>query len=239
MFALRVVGAMVVAVAGMLLCSIVGGAETATPNGPSFLVFGGADLWRYGEFLYGGTLWSTAGLNADGFTLKLLVNGGRYNYNSSGLNTKIDGDMLSGAALPGFRIGGRRAHRWPVSPVRWCRTIGFHPTIPAAGCMVCMSARNWRAMSGISRLPISWPPSTARWSRSARLDIFAVRSATRVFDAAFVGPEAAMLWCANFQELEVGAHLTGLTCRRKRMVGRRRLVDELRPPQRALSAARG
>ena len=73
---------------------------------PSFLVFGGADLWRYGAFLYGGTLWSPAGLNADGFTLKLLVNGGRYSYNSSGLQTNIDGDMLSGAALPGFRLVG-------------------------------------------------------------------------------------------------------------------------------------
>ena len=33
----------------------------------------------------------------------------------------------------------------------------------------------------------------------------------RVFDAMFVGPETAMLWCANFfKQFEVGAHLTGL-----------------------------
>jgi hypothetical protein len=32
----------------------------------------------------------------------------------------------------------------------------------------------------------------------------------RAFDAMFVGPESTMLWCANFQQLEVGAHLTGL-----------------------------
>ena len=32
----------------------------------------------------------------------------------------------------------------------------------------------------------------------------------RVSDAAFVGPETAMLWCADFRQLEVGAHLTGL-----------------------------
>ncbi len=65
---LRVVGAMAVAVASMLLCAVVGRAETAAPNNPSFLLFGGTDLWRYGDFLYGGTLWSPAGLNADGFT---------------------------------------------------------------------------------------------------------------------------------------------------------------------------
>jgi hypothetical protein len=32
----------------------------------------------------------------------------------------------------------------------------------------------------------------------------------RVFDAMFVGPETAMFWCGDFQQLEVGAHLTGL-----------------------------
>ncbi len=32
----------------------------------------------------------------------------------------------------------------------------------------------------------------------------------RVFDAMFAGPEAAMFWCANFQELEVGGHVTAL-----------------------------
>jgi hypothetical protein len=33
-----------------------------------FLIFGGADLWRYGDFLYGGGLWSPDGLDHDGFT---------------------------------------------------------------------------------------------------------------------------------------------------------------------------
>jgi hypothetical protein len=31
----------------------------------------------------------------------------------------------------------------------------------------------------------------------------------RVFDALFAGPESQMLWCGNFQEFQVGAHLTG------------------------------
>jgi hypothetical protein len=45
-----------------------------------FLFFGGVDLWRYGDFLYGGGLWSPGGLDRDGFTLKLLLNSGRYRY---------------------------------------------------------------------------------------------------------------------------------------------------------------
>ena len=31
----------------------------------------------------------------------------------------------------------------------------------------------------------------------------------RVFAPAFIGPEAQALWCAEYQELRVGAHLTG------------------------------
>jgi hypothetical protein len=66
--ALRVAVAMAVAAAGLFLCVVAGRAENGSPDSPSFLLFGGSDLWRYGVFLYGGTLWSPAGLNADGFT---------------------------------------------------------------------------------------------------------------------------------------------------------------------------
>ncbi len=68
MLLLRVVGAMVVAVASMLLLSAPGRTQAVPPNTPSFLIFGGADLWRYGDFIYGGGLWSPGGLDHDGFT---------------------------------------------------------------------------------------------------------------------------------------------------------------------------
>ena len=42
---------MAVAVASMLLSCAPGQAETASPNSPSFLVFGGVDQWRYGDFV--------------------------------------------------------------------------------------------------------------------------------------------------------------------------------------------
>jgi cellulose biosynthesis protein BcsS len=200
---------MAVAVASMLLCAVVGRAETATPNNPSFLLFGGTDLWRYGGFLYGGTLWSPAGLNADGFTLKLLVNGGRYSYNSSALATRIDGAMASGAALPGFRF------------VRDTLTVGLF-----AGPVV----QDYRLSpydpgSRLHGLYVGAQLSTDVWYQPTATIMAALNGSLvsigptgylrgalgyRVFDAAFVGPETAMLWCANFQQLEVGAHLTGL-----------------------------
>ncbi len=79
--------AMAVAVAGMVLSIAPGEAQTAAPAAPSFLLFAGTDLWRYGDFFYGGALWSPAGPNSDGFTVKLLLNGGRYSYNSGDLHT--------------------------------------------------------------------------------------------------------------------------------------------------------
>jgi hypothetical protein len=43
-------------------------AEAGGPDDPHFLFFTGTDMWRYGAFLYGGALWSPAGLDKSGFT---------------------------------------------------------------------------------------------------------------------------------------------------------------------------
>ena len=67
MSVLRVVAAMSVA-AVIFLCPAPARAETASPNTPNFLLFTGTDLWRYGAFFYGGTLWSPGGLDSGGFT---------------------------------------------------------------------------------------------------------------------------------------------------------------------------
>ena len=48
-----------------ILCG--GAAQAGAADTANFLLFGGTDLWRYGEFLYGGALWSPGGLNSGGF----------------------------------------------------------------------------------------------------------------------------------------------------------------------------
>lgn len=205
---------MAVAVASMLLCTTGGRADTATPKSPSFLLFGGTDLWRYGGFLYGGTLWSPAGLDANGyripgFTLKLLVNGGRYSYDSSTLHTKIDGTMLSGAALPGFRL------------VRDTLTVGLFAGPVVQDYRLSRddpASRLHGLYAGVQLATDVWYQPTATIMAAVNGSLVSIgptgylRGALgyRVFDAAFVGPETAMLWCANFRQLEVGAHLTGL-----------------------------
>ena len=186
-----------------------GRAESVTPAAPTFLLFGGADVWRYGDFLYGGALWSPGGLDAGGFTLKLLVNGGRYTYNSGTLDTAIDGTMISGAALPGFRFvhdtltvsvfAGPVVQDYRLSP--------FDP-----------GSRLHGLYAGGEFATDIWYQPTPTIMAAVDGSLLSVgptgylRGALgyRVFDALFVGPESAMLWCGDFQQLEVGAHLTGL-----------------------------
>jgi hypothetical protein len=66
--ALRRVIAALIAVASVVLCAAVDRAEAGERGDASFLLFAGTDLWHYGAFLYGGLLWSPAGLDTDGFT---------------------------------------------------------------------------------------------------------------------------------------------------------------------------
>lgn len=205
----RVVSATAAAVASIVLCIVPGRTETAPPNSPSFLLFGGTDVWRYGAFLYGGTLWSPLGVDADGFTLKLLVDGGGYTYDSSDLHTDIHGAMLSGAALPGWRLvrggltvsvfAGAVVQDYRLSPDDpGSRLHGFYAGGQfAADVWYQPGARTMAAVSG---------------SITSIGQTGFVRGALgyRVLDAMFIGPETAMLWCGDFQQLEVGAHLTGL-----------------------------
>ena len=54
--------------AAALTCVILDRAAAGESAIPSYLFFSGTDLWRFGAFLYGGTLWSPNGLDANGFT---------------------------------------------------------------------------------------------------------------------------------------------------------------------------
>jgi len=55
--------------AAAMVCSCVAvQADADEPHSSAVLLFAGSDIWRDGAFLYGGSLWSPAGLDADGFT---------------------------------------------------------------------------------------------------------------------------------------------------------------------------
>lgn len=69
------------------------------------LVFSGADLWRQGAFLYGGSLWAPGGLDVDGLVVKLLTTRGIYAYRSGAFsNAQVFGQMSEIAVMPGARF---------------------------------------------------------------------------------------------------------------------------------------
>ncbi len=81
------------------------GPAWAGDDGAHFLLFSGTDLWRDGQFMHGGLLWSPEGLDRDGFTLKATISGGRYRYVSGALNNSwVTGTEEDAQLLPGWRF---------------------------------------------------------------------------------------------------------------------------------------
>jgi len=203
--ALRVVAAMAVVIAG------VGHGVPARADGaplPSFLFFGGTDLWRYGAFAYGGALWSPGGVDADGFTLKMLLNGGGYVYHSGALQSDVNGTLISAAALPGWRFSrdGLIVSVFAGPVVQDYQLSPFDPGSRLHGLYGGgeFATDIWYQPTPNIMAAINGTLATIGPTGSLR-GAFGVR----VFDRAFVGPEAQQLWCGNFQEFQAGAHITG------------------------------
>jgi hypothetical protein len=199
--------AMVVAVASMVLSNAPGQAQTAAPATPSFLFFTGTDLWRYGDFFYGGALWSPAGLNGDGFTVKLLLNGGRYSYNSGDLHTNVDGTMVSGALMPGWRFtrGSLTVSVFAGPVVQDHRLSPYDPGSRLHGLYAGAQAATeiWYQPTTNTMAAVSGSVASIGPTGSLRAAV-----GIRAFDALFVGPETEAIWCNNFEQYEFGAHLT-------------------------------
>jgi Cellulose biosynthesis protein BcsS len=184
-------------------------AIAAGPSTPSFLLFAGTDISRYGLFLNGGLVWSPAGIDADGFTFKALLNGGNYTYFSDGLHANVDGTLLAAAAMPGWRFthdnvtvslfAGPTVQDYRLSPYdpgsrlhrlyaggEFAADIWYQPT---AATMAALSG----AIASIG------PTGSLRAAFGIRL-----------FDQVFVGPEVQGIWCGNYDEARFGAQVTAL-----------------------------
>lgn len=201
------IAATVFTVSSLAVCAVAGGARAGATEPSTFLLFAGTDLWRYGDFLYGGTLWAPGGFDRDGVALKLLLNGGAYDYKSG--TRGIDGDMFSAAAMPGWRFmrggltvglfAGPVAQDYRLTPYDpGSRLHGFHVGGQFGGEVWYQPAAN--LMASLNGTVASIGPTG---SLRGALGI-------RAFDMAFVGPEAAAFWCAEFRQYEVGLHLTAL-----------------------------
>jgi len=191
------------------VCTTLDRAQAGGPDTPSYLLFTGIELWRYGAFLYGGALWSPDGLDADGFTLKVLLNGGKYSYFSGGLQQTIGGTLASAAALPGWRFtrDGLTVSLFLGPVVQDYRLTPVDPGSRLHGFYVGgeFAADIWYQPSPRTLATVSGGITSIDATGYLRTSF-----GFRVFQPAFIGPEIQEYWTGNYQELQFGAHMTGL-----------------------------
>jgi hypothetical protein len=200
------------AVATVILCAAMHLARASASNDPTFLIFTGTDLWRYGVFFYGGTLWTPAGVDADGFTLKLLLDGGGYTYTAGDLHTDVDGTMISASLLPGWRFTRDRlivtVFAGPV--VQDYRLTPNDPGSSLHGFYLGgqFAADVWYQPTAKTMAAVNGTFTTIGPTGSLR---FAV--GYKLFEPAYIGPEIEEIWCGDFDEVQFGAHVTALRTR--------------------------
>ncbi len=204
----RLWGRVAATAAALILACISARAGDGGPNNPAFLLFAGTDLWRDGAFLNGGMLWSPGGLAREGFTFKVLLNGGLYDYPSGGPSSQIDGTLVSASAMPGWRIenDGVTLSMYVGPIVEDFRLTPFDPGSLLHGLYTGaqLSTDIWYQPSPTSMVAFDGAVASIALIGSARA-AFGWRFSTPFF----VGPEVQALWCLDYQQWRVGAHVTG------------------------------
>jgi len=170
-----------------------------------YLLFAGFDLWRNGDAAHGGVLWSPGGLAKSGFTLKLLIAGGDYGYDSSG--TAFTGRYGLISAMAGWRFKYERleitafagpdfqGHRIaPDDPGNQMR--GSHVGVRFGGDLWYQPSDSFMATASVSVSTIG--PNF--WTRAA--------IGWYLFDRAWIGPEIMALGGDRYQQFRVGVHAT-------------------------------
>ena len=208
-FVLRGVAATAAAAAWMFLCLSMDRAVAGGPSAPSFILFAGTDLSRYGAFLDGGLVWSPAGLDADGLTFKALLNGGNYTYFSDGLHTNVDGTLLSAAAMPGWRFtyDSLNVSLFAGPTVQDYRLTPYDPSSRLHRLYVGaqFAADIWYQPNAAIMLALNGAVASIGPTGSLRVAV-----GFRFFDQVFAGPETQEIWCGNYDEVRFGAQVTAL-----------------------------
>jgi hypothetical protein len=171
------------------------------------LLFSGFDLWRNGGFLHGGMLWSPAGLEREGFTLKLLFAGGRYGYQSG--DRAITGEQTLASVLPGWRFKGDRLEVsiYAGPDLQSHRLIPDDPGNDLRGGQAGLRVGGdlWYEPYPAMMVTISASASTIGpnlWSRAA--------FGWRLLDRFWAGPEIEAFGDHGYQQLRLGLHVTAI-----------------------------
>ena len=177
------------------------------PPPPSFLLFSGTDLWRYGAFLNGGVVWSLDGLDASGFVVKTLISSGVYNYVSQGLHTTVDAAMVSASVMPGWHFGvgsfSMNLYAGPVFQDYWLKPNDPGSRLHGAYAGAQFATDVWYQPNPATMMAFSGTITSIALTGSLRAAL-----GYRLFEAAFVGPEVRELVTGNYREYDFGAHVT-------------------------------
>ena len=152
---------------------------------------------------------SPKGVDQDGFTFKMLLDGGAYSYVSGALQQTVDGTKLSAAAMPGWRFtrGGLNVTVFAGPVVQDYRLTpsdpGSHLHGLYAGAETAVDI--WYQPNAMTMAALNAAITSIGPTGNIRAAI-----GWRLFDRAFVGPEIEQIWCGNFEQFEVGAHITAM-----------------------------
>jgi hypothetical protein len=208
----RRVSVAVTAAAAFLVCCVCVATRPARAgdDATQFLMFSGTDLWRDGQFMYGGLLWSPDGVSRDGFTLKAMISGGQYRYASGALNNAwVTGTEEEAQLLPGWRFKRDRFELTVFAGLD-IKNDTTNPYDP--GSRVHGTSPGARAAIDLWFEPTPASMFAAHASLTSIETGYSVRLAYgwRLRDWFYLGPEGQAFACEGFSQLRFGAHLTGL-----------------------------
>jgi len=174
------------------------------------MLFSGADLWRQGSFVYGGSLWAPSGFEGDGLVFKVVATRGRYRYRSGALgDAPVEAVMFAASAMPGARFtrNGVSASIYAGFDYQVHLLSPYDPGNEVQGRKtgVRIALDLWYQPMPAMMTALSGTLSTIGSS-------YALRAAAgwRILDSVFVGPEALIYGGATHRQVRVGAHITGL-----------------------------
>jgi hypothetical protein len=186
------------------------GPARAGDDRATVLFYSGADVWRDGQFTHSGLLWSLHRLDREGFTLKAMISGGRYRYQSGALdNAWVTGTEENLQLLPGWRfkrdqfeikvfagLDVKRGATWPDDPFN--RLRGTHVGLRT-------SADVWYEPTPSTMLAADASLTSIAAGYSAR-----IAYGWRLNDWFYLGPEAQGFACDGYRQLRFGVQMTGL-----------------------------
>jgi Cellulose biosynthesis protein BcsS len=205
----RVRAARALAAAFLVCVCVSSGRVAASDDGARYLLFAGGDIWRNGDFAYGGLLWSPGGLDREGFTLKAVMSGGLYRYDSGGLGgAQVTGREFVAQLLPGWRFK-REQLEVKVFVGLDLQDHRLSPDDPSSS--LRGGSVGARAAIDLWYEPTPGTMVATDGSISTIVNSYSARAAFgwKAFDLFYLGPEAQAFACDGYSQVRVGMHLTG------------------------------